>query len=297
MTNKMAVVVLAVAALAVAALLWVSLSGDPVPERKRAHAKKSLVQDAVPGKKSVRKNKPLKMSAKGLAQKGDRKKGKRPVRRMPAVDAYSPADRKLADAVQSALDDENLEQTRKAAGEAMRSVNPDVRQEAVDALGWFDDKALVDLTKAMSDKDRGVAESARGHVENALMGMEDDDRAFVLAAEYVKLFAEDEEAVTMFTGVLSSTGSRIIDPDDSDSAEDVEKAKGNRAGIVDIVEEMIRKGGKLAEKGHELYEDITGDKWTDRAAADAWANDIEEPKQEEPEREDQESEEPASPES
>ena len=44
---------------------------------------------------------------------------------------------------------------------------------------------------------------------------------------------------------------------------------------------MIGKGGKLAEKGRELYEEITGDEWTDRATADKWANDIEEPEPEE----------------
>lgn len=283
MTNKITIVILALAALVVGALLWVTLGRDPVPERKPARAKKSLIQDAAPAKKSVKKDAAKAKPTKAAAQKEKRKKDKKAFRRTPVVDTYSPADRKLADAVQSALDDDNLEQTRKAALAAMKSENPDVRQEAVDALGWFDDKALVDLTKAMADKNADVAELARSHVENALMGMEDDDRAFVLASEYVKLFAEDEEAVTMFAGVLSSAGSRIIDPDDSDSAADVATAKGNRAGIVDIVAEMIDKGGKLAEKGRELYEEITGDKWADRATADKWANDIEEPEQEEAE--------------
>lgn len=289
MTNKITIVILALVALVVGALLWVTLGGDPVPERKPARAKKTLIQDAAPAKKSAKKDAAKAKPEKIAAQKGKRQKDKKTFRRTPVVDTYSPADRKLADAVQSALDDDNFEQTRKAALAAMKSENPEVRQEAVDALGWFGDKALVDLTKAMADKDPDVAEAARGQVENALMGLEDDDRAVVLAGEYVNLFAEDEEAVTMFAGVLSSAGSRIIDPDDSDSAADVAKAKGNRAGIVDIVAEMIGKGGKLAEKGRELYEEIAGDEWTDRAAADKWANDIEEPQSEEAESESAES--------
>ena len=289
MMNKITIAVLALATLVAAALLWVTLGGDPVPERKPTRAKKSLIQDAASAKKQAANSAAKKKPTKVAVQKEKRKKDKKAFRRMPAVDTYSSEDRKLADAVQAALDDDNLEQTRKAAAKAMKSENPEVRQEAVDALGWFDDKALVDLTKAMADKNADVAESARSHVENALMGMEDDDRAFVLASEYVKQFAEDEEAVTMFAGVLSSAGSRIIDPDDTDSAEDVAKAKGNRAGIVDIVDEMIGKGGKLAEKGRELYEEIAGDAWTDRAAADEWANDIEEPQSEEAESESAES--------
>ena len=216
MMNKITITILALAALVVGALLWVTLGGDPVPERKPIRAKKTLIQDAAPAKKSVKKDAAKAKPAKVAAQKGKRKKDKKAFRRTPVVDTYSPADRKLADAVQAGLDDDDFKATRKAAAEAMKSENPEVRQEAVDALGWFEDKALVDLTKAMADKNADVAESARGHVENALMGMEDDDRAFVLAAEYVKLFDGDDEAVTMFTGVLSSAGSRIIDPDDSD---------------------------------------------------------------------------------
>lgn len=278
--NKLTYVVLALAALVVGALLWLTLGGDPLPEKRSARAKKTLIRDVATDRKSAKGDAKKTAKAKQDAHKDKRdKKDKKAFRRRSAVvvDDYSPEDRKLADAVQAALDDDNFEQTRKAALAAMKSENPEVRQEAVDALGWFDDKALVDLTKAMADKNADVAESARSHVEDALMGMEDDDRAFVLAAEYVKLFDGDDEAVTMFTGVLSSAGSRIIDPDDSDSAADVDKAKGNRAGIVDIVDEMIGKGGKLAEKGRELYEEITGDEWTDRATADKWANDIEEP--------------------
>lgn len=294
MANKITIIILGLAAIGAAALLWMTLCGDPLPVGKPVQAKKTHVQEATPAVKVAPKPAANKKAEKKVVQKVERKKkkAKRAFGRSSAVDTYSPEDRKLADAVQAGLDDDDFEQTRKAAAEAMKSENPDVRQEAVEALGWFEDKALVDLTRAMADKNADVAESARGHVENALMGMEDDDRAVALASEYVKLFADDEDAVTMFAGVLSSAGSRIIDPDDSDSAEDVAKAKENRAGIVGIVAEMIDKGGKLAEKGKELYEEISGDEWAGRAAADKWADDIEEPEPEESKPEESESSEP-----
>ena len=291
MKQKNLIIIVVLASAVIAALLWFAFGGGSNAPRRDASSRerpKKLIADAGKGSK-----------ARGGGAKGrlddakvgkSAKRGKDAFRRKVAfVDTYSPDDRKLADAVQAGLDDDDFKATRKAALEAMKSKNPEVRKEAVDALGWFGDKALVDLTKAMADKDPDVAEAARGQVENALMGLEDDDRAVVLAGEYVNLFAEDEEAVTMFAGVLSSAGSRIIDPDDSDSAADVAKAKGSRAGIVDIVAEMIGKGGKLAEKGRELYEEIAGDEWTDRAAADKWANDIEEPQSEEAESESAES--------
>lgn len=191
-------------------------------------------------------------------------------------DSMSEADRRLSDAIQAALDDDDFAATRSAAQKALKSACAEVRQEAVDALGWFGDKALVELTRAMGDKDPEIAESARGHVEDALMGMDDDVRAFALATEYIKLFAEDEDAAAMFAGVMSSAGNMIIDPEDSDSAEDVAKAKSNRAAIVDTVSEMIESGGKLAEHGRELYEEISGEEWTGKADAEKWIAEVDE---------------------
>ena len=271
--------VLAIVVVAVLTVLALRLtSGDSVQEEATQEEKSRgrIVDVGKKGKKSPKKMSAAEKQAQA-AERAERIAKERAKRRELMLEQFSPADRKLVDAVQAALDENDFEATQKAFARAMKSEDPAVRSDAVDALGWFGDKALVDLTKAMADKDPDVAEAARGQVENALMGLEDDDRAVVLAGEYLSLFAEDEEAVTMFAGVLSSAGMRIIEPDDTDSAADVSKAKGNRAGIVDIVAEMIGKGGKLAEKGRELYEEITGDEWTDRATADTWANDIEEP--------------------
>lgn len=269
-----AVLAVAVVAILTVFALWRTSSSSALEEETHVAKSRGKIADVrKSGKKSSKK-----MSA---AEKQNRaaeraaRIAKETERRRKLLENLSAADRRLVESVQKALDEEDFEATQEAVVRAMKSEDPAVRAEAVDALGWFGDKALVDLTKAMADKDPDVAETARGQVENALMGMEDDDRAVVLAGEYVNLFAEDEEAVTMFAGVLSSAATRIIDPDDDESDEDVAKAKGNRAGIVDIVSEMIGKGGKLAEKGRELYEEISGEEWTDREAANKWADDIE----------------------
>ena len=269
--NKTTIVGVLIAVIAFVALTWVLFDEPAELEHPRISERKSQI-DGV----SVPKD-----TKKVLSKKADRKTVEKKKRvRMIAADDYSPEDRKLADAVQAALDDEDFERTRVAALAALKSENPDVRQEAVDALGWFDDKALVDLTKVLADANKDVADSARSHIENALLGMEDDDRAFALAAEFIKLYPEDEDSRTMFAGVLSSAGGAIIDPEDADSAHDVAYAKGNRASIAAIVSEMIEMGGGMAKEAKEVYENITGDEWTGRAAADVWANDIEEPEQE-----------------
>lgn len=277
--NKTTIVGVLVVVIAMAALLWVIFDEPAEQERPKISDRKSQISEVTPAVQKPEKASPKKVERKTPDAKSPAKKR---VRRM-AVAEYSPEDQKLADAVQAALDDDDFEKTRASALAALKSENPDVRQEAVDALGWFEDKALVDLTKVLADPNKDVADSARSHIETALMGMEDNDRAFALAAEYIKLYPEDEESRTMFAGVLTSTAGAIIDPEDADSAHDVAYAKGNRSSIVTIVSEMIEMGGGMAKEAKEVYENITGDAWTDRAAADAWANDIEEPTQEESE--------------
>ena len=175
------------------------------------------------------------------------------------------------------MDDDDFEQVVESARDALKSKREEVRQEAVDALGWFGEKALTELTKAMLDKSESVADSARSHVEVALTGMADQEQAFVFAATYLGTFGENEDAATMLSGVMSSAGIQLIDPEDPDSSEDVEMAKSNRMGIVEHLEDLMKAGESTAAVAKEIYESISGEEWSDSAAAMKWANDIAEP--------------------
>jgi len=195
------------------------------------------------------------------------------------------ADQKVIDDVQTALDGGDFVRTRAAAAAALTNSNAHVRADAVRALGWFGDKALTDLTKAMSDRSPEVAEAARDQVEQALNGMEDSHAAFSAAAMYVGAYAKDKEAVTMFIGIMESAGMRITEPDDADSPEDVKSARSRRRDIVTAMAELIGRGGETAEAARSSYQLITGDEWRDAAAAEAWANAIPEPAAKTPEPE------------
>ena len=190
---------------------------------------------------------------------------------------YTGKEKRLSDAVQSALDEDDFERVVESAQNALKSSREEVRQEAVDALGWFGEKALVELTKAMLDKSKSVADSARSHVEVALTGMADQEQAFIFAATYLGSFGENEDAATMLSGVMTSAAVQLIDPEDPDSAEDVETARSNRMGIVEHLADLMKKGKSTAAAAREVYESIADEEWRDAAAAMKWANDIEEP--------------------
>ena len=221
--------------------------------------------------------KPNSRRAEGADSVKRKKMVKKMRRRGTPPPEYTPEEQRLSDAVQSALDADDFEQVVKSAREALKSSREEVRQEAVDALSWFGEKALVELTKAMSDKSAAVAESARTEIETVLTGMDDQEQAFVFAATYLGALGENADAATMLSGVMSSAGMQLVDPDDPDSAEDVAKAKSNRIGIVEQLEELMKAGGSTAASAREIYESISGEEWSGSKAAMKWADDIEEP--------------------
>ena len=283
--NKWNLVWIIVAAGVVAAFTTVILMDDDleVPVRKTLEARKSpSVAEAAPERPKPKKAKPVKAKKEQKAKAPADAKKKR--RRVVRAEPYSPEDQKLVDAVQSALDNEDFTKTTAAATEAMKSENADVRNEAVDALGWFGEKALVALTKAMKDKNSEVVDNARSHVENALMGIDDSMTAFRLAGMYADTFGEDTESSQMFFGVMTSSANQVIDPDDPDSLADCQKAAENRLEIAQLLTKMIDgKDGKLAKEAKEAYEQITGEEWTTVEAAEKWIQDIEIPAEDEDE--------------
>ena len=204
----------------------------------------------------------------------------------------TPAEQKLSDAVQDALDDNDFSRVVENAREALKSDKEELRQQAVDALGWFGPKALKELTAAMFDKSEDVAESARNHMETALGGMDDQKMAFDYAATYLAAFCDNKDAANMLSGIMTSAAIQFIDPDDRDSIEDIGKAKASRAEIVEKIQAIMAEGKAGEAVAKDVYRTITGDDWTDAEAATAWANNIDDPEPDEPEDEAEEDEEP-----
>lgn len=172
-------------------------------------------------------------------------------------------DRRLAEAVQEALDENDFEAVVVSAEKAAASRNPEVRMHAVNALGWFGAEALPELTVFMSDKDEEVANEAADQWQLGLNEIEEDDIR-IATAEAAMRTLNHEEAMQQIVGEITGQ---------SDEFKIVQ-------ALADIIDSGNRVGMKIAQ---EEYEALTGEEWTGLEAAQAWLDENYEP--EEPDEE------------
>lgn len=165
-------------------------------------------------------------------------------------DKRTPAEKALAERIEKALDEERLEDALACAKDALVCANTEIRQAMVETLGWFGEKALPELTPFLADADEDVRESAMNEWSMAVSNIEDD--------------AEKIGVVELAMNVLS----------DEDALEDI---SGEYIGVDEklAVESLVRiiaaDGSKTGvAKAKETYEFVTGDEFTDRAAAEKW---------------------------
>lgn len=185
-------------------------------------------------------------------------------------DDMSAADRALYDAVQEALDAEDFARTRAAALRAYRSANPDVRLQAVEALGWFGEKALVDLVPMMGDVNEDVAQEAANAWEGGLAEVEDTSLKLAFARTALKAIS-DANALTMIGAQFSSAATELIDAAEGDAA-----SRLRVEAIQTLVDLMDQPGSpKRAEVSRELYEEITGHGWISLDEAERYLQDPE----------------------
>ena len=155
-----------------------------------------------------------------------------------------------------------------AAEKALKSTNPDVRRDAVDALGWFGEEALAELTVWMADADEDVAQAAMGHWEDAVSELEDANERL-----QTSLFAlntlTDKDALTMIGSQFANAATELIDEE-----EDEALASQKRTEVIQALVDMI-EGGKPAhvEAASEIYEDVTGNKWISVDEAEKYLRD------------------------
>lgn len=181
---------------------------------------------------------------------------------------YSPEDKRMADAIESALEAENLPATIAAAEAALKSPNPDVRRDAVDALGWFGEQALAELTIWMADKDEEVAQAAMGHWEEGVSELEDANERIKIALFAINTIA-DKDALTMIGGQFANAATELIDEEENEKV-----AAQKRTEVVQALVDMI-EGDKesSAAAAREIYEDVTGNKWISVDEAEKYLKD------------------------
>ena len=162
----------------------------------------------------------------------------------------TPAEKKLAADVEKALDEEDFELAKKCAPLAFNCKDTEIRQAMVDTLGWFGAKALPELTPFIADSDADVAESAMNEWESAVSAITDDAEKIGTVELAMKVIRNEDD--------LESISGEYIGVDEKLAVESllrVIESGGNDKGIA---------------KAKETYEFVTGEEFTDRAAAEKW---------------------------
>lgn len=250
---KNAIAILVVAALAGAGTWWY-ISSLPAPAA--AQEEKAGEKKPAPETKPVPGEKPSGKASAGEAA-GDAKPARKPRKfnhNDPDkffVDAKMTAEEKNAVlSMRDALDEDDFESVVKYGRQIARSSNPEVREAYIEALGWFGEKAMAELTPFMGDPDESVADAATLAWQEALGEIEDEKLKVVMAEEAMKLVTNKI--------ALDMLGSELTALDD-----DVQ--------MFEAIIRVIEEGNSFAAaKAREIYHDETGEEWTDIDAAEAW---------------------------
>lgn len=166
-------------------------------------------------------------------------------------------DRTLAEQLQRGLDEADFKNVAAAADAAANSKNPEVRELAVDALGWFGAEALPELTMCMADPDEDVAQAAMNQWEQGLAEIDGSfDRLSIAAAALGTI--TDANALESLSGHFSNAATEYID----EAEDDENKALERRVEVVQALLDIIEGGNAVrARQAMETYDDITGSRW------------------------------------
>jgi len=95
--------------------------------------------------------------------------------------SLTPDENRTVEAIQTALDEDSLEKLSAQLASIMASTNALVRKRAVEALQWFGQKALSELTGFMTDRDEDVRSTAVDAWTAAVSQLEvSDDKATIV---------------------------------------------------------------------------------------------------------------------
>ena len=239
----------AIAAVAIVAVLKISGSGDATMSRRLKQGNSGFAGKSA--KEAVRD------AMGGAVRSGGAERRKRALPDPEKLFTHlTGEDRRLAEAVQNAIDSDDFEATAKAAAKAMASGNAEVRLNAVEALGWFGMDALPELTEAMADADEEVAEVAENAWELALSEIDDAGARFKIAKAALATLGNGDHLVSI-SGQLVGAALEMIDGEDDEA-----KAFDTRVEVVQSLVDIMDSGRRAnAKQAEEAYEDITGNEW------------------------------------
>lgn len=210
---------------------------DEVSTRKPG--KKTSVSPALPQRKRTKVTNPSKPVLDLGVDDDDDEEDKR-----------TPAEKALAERIEKALDEEDLQMAVSCADEALSCAVTEIRQAMVETLGWFGEKALPELTPFLADADEDVRDSAMNEWTTALSSIE-DEKAKIGVVELAMGVLQDEDALESISGEYIGVDEKLA---------------------VESLARIITAGKSSAgvEKAKETYEFVTGDEWAGVEEAARW---------------------------
>ena len=172
-------------------------------------------------------------------------------------DDLSPEDRKLNDAIEEALDKEDLAAIRALSAKALNAASAEVRQSMVDALGNFGVKALPELTPFLADADEDVRESAMNEWSVAVSSIENESEKLGIVELAMNVLTHEDSLETISGEYIGADEKLAVE-----SLLRIIEAGGSEQGIA---------------KAKETYEFVTGEEFVDRATAEKWVEEEYEP--------------------
>ncbi|MGN0854740.1 MAG: hypothetical protein ACI4R9_04390 [Kiritimatiellia bacterium] len=161
----------------------------------------------------------------------------------------SAEDKRRLTAIQDALEKEDLPALIALLPEVAKSANDEVREEMVDALGWFGERAMLELLPFMADRNEDVAQSAMDNWTTALADVE-NQREKVALLESAMHVIRDEDGLE----------SMIMELGDCDDVLAMQT-------IINLISSPNAKASRVAR---EHYEFVTGEPYVDVATAEQW---------------------------
>ena len=234
-------------------LRLVRRKGETAGRLKGLKAKRSLVKSGLEGAGEVEESLPRTPQETQIMENLEK-----------ALDSLSQIPEASDRAVRSAQ-----KSVMKLAAQIATSANPEVRTAAVKAYSSCGSSALPELTGMMADANEEVAQLALDEVQDTLDSMENPVDRFKTASTYFTTFAGDEDTRNMFSSVLSTAGSEMVDFV-GDEAGSEQQALENRRLVVETLLPMIESGGECAEEAKSIFESISGLEWKSSSAASAW---------------------------
>lgn len=235
---------MAVAAVGIAAyfLMQPKQSADEKSEHGEAVKLTSRKPITVKNLAAVRDEQLKKQSPRRVKKKRDRSQ---------IPDDLSAAERATLDSVDRAVNEGNFKEVLRLTEKLGASTNEIARLRAVEALGWFDDAALPELTPFLMDADEGVRDSARDQWMASLGQVENMD---------------------LKASVIEATMQTVTDPD---LLEDIAFHFNDLPTFtaIDSLVALIEGGNEAAaEMARETYSFLTGSEYSSLDEAQRWVD-------------------------